>query len=216
MNSALTIPVGTASVPQPMSIMSEVMNRPSPVLGVMSPNPTVVMVEIAQYTDTGMLVNPLAGHEQRGPGRQHGHQIKQPPGPGVGFEDDGVGPQPPATEGTTQISGLGRQRVHGGLTPSKRRGFSRGSFFAFILPLFVAPSRRRDDTAARASVPCKTAPARDGSMPCSLRSAGNPHLSLNLGPMNIYRPIGVIDVTKLKSEWIYIVQIMCRISSSDL
>jgi S-adenosylmethionine:tRNA ribosyltransferase-isomerase len=47
-NSALTMPVGTASVPQPTSIISEAINRPSPVLGVMSPKPTVVMVEIAQ------------------------------------------------------------------------------------------------------------------------------------------------------------------------
>jgi S-adenosylmethionine:tRNA ribosyltransferase-isomerase len=47
-NSALTMPVGTASVPQPTSIISEAMNRPRPVLGVMSPKPTVVMVEIAQ------------------------------------------------------------------------------------------------------------------------------------------------------------------------
>lgn len=47
-NSALTMPVGTASVPQPISIISEAMNRPRPVLGVMSPKPTVVMVEIAQ------------------------------------------------------------------------------------------------------------------------------------------------------------------------
>jgi S-adenosylmethionine:tRNA ribosyltransferase-isomerase len=47
-NSALTMPVGTASVPQPTSIISEAMNRPRPVLGVMSPKPTVVTVEIAQ------------------------------------------------------------------------------------------------------------------------------------------------------------------------
>ena len=47
-NSALTMPVGTASVPQPISIISEAMKRPSPVLGVMSPKPTVVIVEIAQ------------------------------------------------------------------------------------------------------------------------------------------------------------------------
>ena len=42
------MPVGTASVPQPISIISEAMVRPSPVLGVMSPKPTVVMVVIAQ------------------------------------------------------------------------------------------------------------------------------------------------------------------------
>jgi len=47
-NSALTMPVGTASVPQPISIISDAMKRPSPVLGVMSPKPTVVMVETAQ------------------------------------------------------------------------------------------------------------------------------------------------------------------------
>jgi S-adenosylmethionine:tRNA ribosyltransferase-isomerase len=47
-NSALTMPVGTASVPQPISIISEAISRPRPVLGVMSPKPTVVMVEIAQ------------------------------------------------------------------------------------------------------------------------------------------------------------------------
>ncbi len=47
-SSALTMPVGTASVPQPTSIISEAMNRPRPVLGVMSPKPTVVMVDIAQ------------------------------------------------------------------------------------------------------------------------------------------------------------------------
>jgi S-adenosylmethionine:tRNA ribosyltransferase-isomerase len=47
-NSALTMPVGTASVPQPTSIITDAMRRPSPVLGVRSPKPTVVMVEIAQ------------------------------------------------------------------------------------------------------------------------------------------------------------------------
>jgi hypothetical protein len=47
-NSAVTIPVGTAKVPQPINIMMDVMNLPKSVLGVMSPNPTVVMVLIAQ------------------------------------------------------------------------------------------------------------------------------------------------------------------------
>ena len=46
--SAVTMPVGTASVPQPTSIMAEAMKRPSSVLGVMSPKPTVVMAVIAQ------------------------------------------------------------------------------------------------------------------------------------------------------------------------
>jgi hypothetical protein len=47
-NSAVTIPVGTAKVPQPINIMMDVMNLPKSVLGVMSPNPTVVMVLMAQ------------------------------------------------------------------------------------------------------------------------------------------------------------------------
>jgi hypothetical protein len=47
-NSAVTIPVGTAKVPQPINIMMDVMNLPKSVLGVMSPKPTVVMVLIAQ------------------------------------------------------------------------------------------------------------------------------------------------------------------------
>ena len=55
------MPVGTASVPQPSSIMTEAISRPRSVLGVMSPKPTVVMVVTAQYTAMGMLVKPLAG-----------------------------------------------------------------------------------------------------------------------------------------------------------
>ena len=47
-NSALTMPVGTASVPQPSSIISEATRRPRSVLGVMSPKPTVVIVVMAQ------------------------------------------------------------------------------------------------------------------------------------------------------------------------
>ncbi len=46
--SAVTMPVGTASVPQPSSSITEAMKRPSSVFGVMSPNPTVVIVVIAQ------------------------------------------------------------------------------------------------------------------------------------------------------------------------
>ena len=46
--SAVTIPVGTASVPQPSSIIIEAIRRPMSVLGVMSPKPTVVMVVMAQ------------------------------------------------------------------------------------------------------------------------------------------------------------------------
>ena len=42
------MPVGTASVPQPSSIITEATKRPRSVLGVMSPKPTVVTVEIAQ------------------------------------------------------------------------------------------------------------------------------------------------------------------------
>ena len=41
--SAVTMPVGTASVPQPSSIMKLEMRRPRSVLGVMSPKPTVVI-----------------------------------------------------------------------------------------------------------------------------------------------------------------------------
>ena len=46
--SEVTMPVGTASVPQPSSIMAEAMKRPRSVRGVMSPKPTVVMVVMAQ------------------------------------------------------------------------------------------------------------------------------------------------------------------------
>ena len=46
--SLVTIPVGTAKVPQPMSIMVDAINLPKSVFGVMSPKPTVVMVVIAQ------------------------------------------------------------------------------------------------------------------------------------------------------------------------
>ena len=55
------MPVGTASVPQPSSIMTEAMKRPMSVLGVISPKPTVVMVVMAQYTAVGMDSNPLLG-----------------------------------------------------------------------------------------------------------------------------------------------------------
>jgi hypothetical protein len=47
-NSALTMPVGTASVPQPSSIIIDEISRPRSVLGVMSPKPTVVTVVMAQ------------------------------------------------------------------------------------------------------------------------------------------------------------------------
>ena len=46
--SDVTMPVGTASVPQPSSIIIEAIRRPRSVLGVMSPKPTVVMVVMAQ------------------------------------------------------------------------------------------------------------------------------------------------------------------------
>ena len=46
--SEVTMPVGTASVPQPSSIMAEAIKRPRSLLGVMSPKPTVVMVVMAQ------------------------------------------------------------------------------------------------------------------------------------------------------------------------
>ena len=55
------MPVGTASVPQPSSIMTEAIKRPMSVLGVISPKPTVVMVVMAQYTAVGMDSNPLLG-----------------------------------------------------------------------------------------------------------------------------------------------------------
>ena len=42
------MPVGTAKVPQPSSIMADEIKRPQSVLGVMSPNPTVVKVVMAQ------------------------------------------------------------------------------------------------------------------------------------------------------------------------
>ena len=63
--SAVTMPVGTARMPQPSSIISDAMNRPMSVFGAMSPNPTVVTVVIAQYTETGMLVNPFSGRSTR-------------------------------------------------------------------------------------------------------------------------------------------------------
>ena len=59
--SAVTMPVGTASVPQPISMITDAMNRPTSVLGVMSPKPTVVMVVIAQYTEVGMSLKPFYG-----------------------------------------------------------------------------------------------------------------------------------------------------------
>ena len=46
--TAVTMPVGTASTPQPMSIMRLAMRRPRSVFGVMSPKPTVVIVVMAQ------------------------------------------------------------------------------------------------------------------------------------------------------------------------
>ena len=45
---AVTMPVGTAKVPQPISIITEAISRPRSVLGVMSPKPTVVSVVMAQ------------------------------------------------------------------------------------------------------------------------------------------------------------------------
>ena len=48
-------------MPQPNSIITDAIRRPRSVLGVMSPNPTVVIVVMAQYTEVGMLVKPLAG-----------------------------------------------------------------------------------------------------------------------------------------------------------
>ena len=60
-NSALTMPVGTARMPQPSSIWNEASSRPSSVFGVMSPKPTVVIVTTAQYMPIGMLVKPFAG-----------------------------------------------------------------------------------------------------------------------------------------------------------
>ena len=41
--------------------MAEAMVRPVAVTGAMSPKPTVVMVVMAQYTPTGMLVKPCSG-----------------------------------------------------------------------------------------------------------------------------------------------------------
>ena len=71
------MPVGTARMPQPSSIISDAMNRPMSVFGAMSPNPTVVTVVIAQYTATGMLVKPFSGSldqiDER-PADQHDHQ----------------------------------------------------------------------------------------------------------------------------------------------
>ena len=52
------MPVGTAKMLQPSSITIDEIIRPMSVLGVMSPNPTVVMVVIAQYMEVGMLVKP--------------------------------------------------------------------------------------------------------------------------------------------------------------
>ena len=46
--SAVTIPVGTARIPQPSSIMKLATARPRSVFGVMSPKPTVVIVVMAQ------------------------------------------------------------------------------------------------------------------------------------------------------------------------
>src|SRR5690606_28105028 len=41
--------------------MMEATNLPAMVMGVISPNPTVVRVTMAQYMDMGMLVKPLSG-----------------------------------------------------------------------------------------------------------------------------------------------------------
>ncbi len=46
--SAVTMPVGTASTPQPSNIITEAISRPRSVLGTRSPKPTVAIVEIAQ------------------------------------------------------------------------------------------------------------------------------------------------------------------------
>src|SRR5690606_29173279 len=60
-NSALTMPVGTASVPQPINIITEAIKRPRSVFGVISPKPTVVIVVMAQYTEAGTLLKPFSG-----------------------------------------------------------------------------------------------------------------------------------------------------------
>ena len=46
--SAVTMPVGTARMPQPSIITTLATTRPRLVRGAMSPNPTVVMVVMAQ------------------------------------------------------------------------------------------------------------------------------------------------------------------------
>ena len=59
--SAVTMPVGTARMPHPSSIMQDAIRRPRSVFGVMSPKPTVVIVLMPQYIATGMLVKPFSG-----------------------------------------------------------------------------------------------------------------------------------------------------------
>ena len=46
--SDVTMPVGTARMPQPMSMVKEAIARPRSVFGAMSPKPTVLMVDTAQ------------------------------------------------------------------------------------------------------------------------------------------------------------------------
>jgi hypothetical protein len=48
LTSALTMPVGAASVPQPTSIICEARIRPRSALGAVSPKLTVVIVVMAQ------------------------------------------------------------------------------------------------------------------------------------------------------------------------
>ena len=45
----------------PENITTDEIRRPTSVLGVMSPKPTVVMVVMAQYMAVGMLVKPFCG-----------------------------------------------------------------------------------------------------------------------------------------------------------
>lgn len=60
--AATTIPVGTAMIPYPQSIIMEASIFPIGVSGVMSPYPTVVIVTIVRYKLVGISVNQFCGH----------------------------------------------------------------------------------------------------------------------------------------------------------
>lgn len=65
MYAATTIPVGTAIIPYPQSMIIEASIFPIGVNGVMSPYQTVVIVTIVRYKLVGISVNQFCGHSIR-------------------------------------------------------------------------------------------------------------------------------------------------------